>query len=247
MRYFYIEPGAIAGKNALIVDPDAGHIRKVLRLKPNDIIGLFDGSGLEYHARIHRFTPRGITAVIENAVASASESPVQITLAQGFLKEKKMDELVRQLTELGINQWMPFMAQRSVPKPSEKQLEKRVERWQTISKQAIKQCRRGRYMRVDAPLAYEDALVFAEDHDLKIVFWENEVTPLKDIKRQCEGMPVSSIFVMVGPEGGLTEQEVALARASGFRIAGLGPRILRAETATLAACSLVQHIFGDLG
>ena len=247
MRYFYIEPEAIDGKKALITEPDAGHIRKVLRLKPGDIIGLLDGSGYEYHARIDSFGNQGIKAVIEKKNECVSESPARITLAQGFLKEKKMDELVRQLTELGISQWIPFMARRSVPKPSERQLEKRVERWQTISKQAIKQCQRGRYVQVNPPISYEETLQQASDYDAKILFWEDEATPLKEIKTQIGDKPIQRLFIIIGPEGGLTEQEVALAKASGFYIAGLGPRILRAETATIAACALAQHIFGDLG
>ena len=247
MRYFYVEPEAITGKKVLITEPDAGHIRKVLRLKPDDIIGLFDGSGFEYHARINEFTKPGIKAVIEARIECPTESPVHITLAQGFLKEKKMDELVRQLTELGINAWVPFMAARSVPNPDDKKLAKRVARWQTISKQSIKQCHRGRYMQVNDPVSYEDALEAAAGCDAKIVFWEDEKTPLKAIQAQFKDRQVQTLFVMIGPEGGLTEQEVALAKAAGFHVAGLGPRILRAETATIAACSLVQHVFGDLG
>ena len=247
MRYFFVEPETIRGKQVRIAEPDAGHIRKVLRLKPGYLIGLLDGSGSEYHARIEAMDREGVLAVIENQVECRSESPIDLTLAQGFLKESKMDDLVRQLSELGVNRWIPFMAERSIPSPNDQQLIRRTERWQTISRQAIKQCRRGRVMQVSAPLSFTDMLSASRDSDLRIAFWENETTPLRDLRNAIGEKPVASVFVLVGPEGGLADWEVRDAKAAGFHVAGLGPRILRAETATVAACALVQHLFGDLG
>ncbi|MBA3028722.1 MAG: 16S rRNA (uracil(1498)-N(3))-methyltransferase [Desulfobacteraceae bacterium] len=247
MRYFYIQPQTIQGKKALITEPDAGHIRKVLRLKPDDSIGLLDGEGFEYLARIEEISNHGIHVLIENQFPCTTESPLSLTLAQGFLKESKMDDLVRQLTELGVNRWLPFMAERSISRPDEKQLTRRMERWRTISSQAIKQCHRGRFMDIERALSFQDMVLSAKNHDLALLFWEEETRPLREIQASFGAHPIASVFIVIGPEGGLTQEEVGHAKAAGFHIAGLGPRILKAETATLAACSLIQHLFGDLG
>lgn len=247
MRYFYIQPRAINGKKALLAEPDAGHIQKVLRLKAGDPIGLLDGEGFEYHARIEAFLNPGVAAAIENRFPCTTESALNLTLAQGFLKEAKMDDLVRQLTELGVNRWVPFMAERSIPKPDEKQLARRLARWQTISREAIKQCRRGRFLEIQGPVSFRDMVLSAKGSDLKLLFWEEETRPLREINASLGSDSITSVFIIIGPEGGLTRGEVDQAQAAGFHIAGLGPRILKAETAALAACSVVQHLFGDLG
>jgi len=247
MRYFYIEPTTISGNLALIGGSDEKHIKKVLRLKPGDEVGLFDGKGFEYRARIERFSSAGVEVLILEQAKSIHESPVEIALAQGFLKERKMDDLVRHLTELGVSRYIPFIAARSVSRPGKKQLAQRMERWVTISKEALKQCRRSRFMEISEILSFTEALEAALPFEVKLLFWENESTRLCEIPECVGSGPVHSVFVMIGPEGGFTEEEVALARDSGFVTAGLGPRILRAETATLAAGALAQYLFGDMG
>jgi 16S rRNA (uracil1498-N3)-methyltransferase len=244
MRYFFIEQPPETGRTVTITGPDKNHIKSVLRLAPGDVIGLLDGNGFEYPAEIISISVRGVEVLVKEKIpASAKESPVQITVAQGFLKEKKMDDLVRYLTELGMSRWVPFMAARSVPRPDKHQLASRTKRWKTISAQSIKQCRRGRTMEIGETLTFKDMLNAAEAYDIKIVFWENRA----EIAMPDPGNPGDKIFVIIGPEGGLTQAEVDQATADGFVTAGLGPRILRAETATIAACTLVQHLFGDMG
>jgi 16S rRNA (uracil1498-N3)-methyltransferase len=251
MRYFYLEPFVvetdISGHRVMISGPDARHIQKVLRLKPNDPIGLFDGLGVEYQGKILSFTHTGVEVEIIDRRPVETESPTRIVVAQGFLKETKMDGIVRQLTELGITGWIPFMASRSVARPDPNQLEKRMIRWNAISQQAIKQCRRGKALEIGETLTYEQAIKTAGDFDVKIAFWENEPRPLGEIADAINKNMVHSVFVLLGPEGGLTQEEIELARDFGFIAAGLGPRILRAETATLTACALVQFLFGDMG
>ena len=170
---------------------------------------------------------------------------MQIVLAQAYLKDKKMDELVRRLTELGVTRWIPFMARRSVPTPDEKRGLARHQRWQKISLEAVKQCRRSRPMTIDAPVSFAQALEMAQSHDLKLFFWEGVgAAPLT----RPAGQPgPKRVFVMVGPEGGFDADEQRRAQAQGFCMTGMGPRILRAETATVAACTLIQFLFGDMG
>jgi len=248
MRRFYIEPSKVAeasGSTPVISGSDARHIKNVLRLKPGDIIGLFDGTGLEYEARIVTLYHNRVEVSIISSSYSRTESPVKIIVAQAFLKNRKMDGLVRQLTELGITKWIPFIAKRSVPRPSKKRLWARSERWKNIAKEAIKQCRRSQIMEIGATISFEEALNFENECDLKIVFWENESKSINSKLLQPD-RHYKRIYVMLGPEGGFTEQEIENARACGFVVASLGPRILRAETATIVACALLQYLFGDI-
>ena len=245
MRRFKIDAQAILKDACVIRNPDANHIVNVLRLKAGDRVVLFDGAGREYEAVITEILRGEVRLAIEKSNPSQAESPVRITLAQGFLKDKKMDTLIRQLTELGISRWIPFFGARSVPHPNAARLEKRMVRWQKITTEALKQCRRAQSPRIMMPAGFEQMLAAGADADVKIAFWEEEKTILPAAKR----MPAENleVFIILGPEGGLTEAEIHSARQAGFKSVSLGPRILRAETATLAACTLVQHLYGDMG
>ncbi|MCG6973887.1 MAG: 16S rRNA (uracil(1498)-N(3))-methyltransferase [Desulfobacterales bacterium] len=243
MRYFFVD--SLEPEDAIfsITGPDARHIRTVLRLKPGDKIGLFDGKGFDCEAQIVDFSPGKVTASLIRRFPSTAESPIQITIAQGFLKERKMDGLVRQLSELGITKWMPFIAERSVSIPDKKQLASRAKRWEKIAKEAVKQCRRGRIMKIGDTASFSQVLNLAGDCDLKIAFWENESRPVQPINPQS---PVQTVFALIGPEGGFTRREIEVAKDYGFIAASLGPRILRAETAAVAASVLLQYLFGDM-
>jgi 16S rRNA (uracil1498-N3)-methyltransferase len=246
MRYFFIEPSKISGSTSIITGSDARHIKTVLRLKPGDKIGLYDGRGVEYRAEIITFSPESVNVSITDSFPSTAESPIRIVIAQAFLKEKKMDGLVRQLTELGITKWIPFFAERSVPRPDKKQISARSQRWEKIAKEALKQCKRGRIIEIGETVSFEDMLNAAASSDLKIVFWENEIKSVNS-RLPKPHRQINTIFAVLGPEGGLTSREIQSARNRGFVTAALGPRILRAQTATLAASVLLQYIFGDMG
>jgi 16S rRNA (uracil1498-N3)-methyltransferase len=243
MRYFFIDSLKPKDDILSVTGPDARHIRTVLRLKPGDKIGLFDGKGFECEAEIVDLPPGKVTASLIRSFPSRAESPIHITIAQGFLKERKMDGLVRQLSELGITNWMPFIAERSVPMPDKNQLLSRTKRWEKIAREAVKQCRRGLIMEIGATASFSKVLSLAQDCDLKIAFWEDESRPVQPLNN---GKPIQTVFALIGPEGGFTQKEIEAAKDHGFVTAGLGPRILRAETATLAASVLLQYLFGDM-
>jgi len=175
----------------------------VLRLKPGDKILLFDGKGSEYEARITALAPKRVEVSIIRGFLSATESPVQIIVAQAFLKDRKMDILVRQLTELGITKWVPFISARSVPRPDKKRLAARAERWEKIAREAIKQCRRGRVMETGSAVSFEDALNIGRACDLKILFWEKETEPVSFKFLQSDDRQYNKIFAVLGPEGGI--------------------------------------------
>ncbi len=246
MRRFFIHPKEISAPTPTLTDDEAAHIKNVLRLKPGDNIRLFDGSGLEYNAEIMTLSDNNVEVSILDRIASIDDPPVEITFAQAFLKARKMDVLVRQLTELGISKWIPFIATRSVPKPDPKHLFKRTERWKKIVLAALKQSNRGRFAEIGESASFKDILGLAPDHDLKIVFWEKESKPLHRSLSSSSG-PCHKILAMMGPEGGFTADEIKDAKAAGFVTAALGPRTLRAETASIVACALLQYLFGDMG
>lgn len=247
MRYFFIEQSELTCQSPAVRGSDAGHIKNVLRLKPGDIIRLFDGTGIDYEAKIVNLSPGSIEVSVIRSFPSTAESPIQITVAQALLKDRKMDALIRQLTELGITSWIPFTAKRSVPRPDQKRLFKRAERWKKIAKEALKQCKRGRITEISRTISFEDALNLGKVSDLKIVFWEKESKPIDKTFLSTHATHPKNIFIMLGPEGGFTSKEIEMARERGFTTAALGPRILRAETATIAACTLMQYLFGDIG
>ena len=226
---------------------EAHHIKNVLRLKPGDCIKLFDGTGFEYEAVIRKMSAAKVDAEILSRDRAILRSGVQIVVAQAFLKEKKMDDLVRKLCELGVAKWIPFFSQRSIPRPDPSRLAGRSRRWHRIAAEALKQCRRIDLPEIAGALSFEEVLEFSKTCDLNIVFWENESTPFYSGIESNEKHPIKKILLMLGPEGGFTHQEIQMAEHSGFVVAGLGPRILRAETATLAAVTLAQYLFGDMG
>jgi len=122
----------------------------VLRLTPGDFIMLFDGSGNEYESIIEKILHNKVSVVLKDKKSSTSESPVQLIAAQAILKDRKMDTLLRQLTELGVTKWIPFSAERSVPRPDANRIAKRIQRWEKIVRESLKQCKRGCLPKIDA-------------------------------------------------------------------------------------------------
>jgi 16S rRNA (uracil1498-N3)-methyltransferase len=247
MRTFFIEPAAAAKSEVIIEGSQAHHIKNVLRLKPGDQLKLCDGTGGEYEAIIRNMDAESVDVDIQRRLRSTPEMRPRISVAQAFLKEKKMDDLVRKLSELGISDWLPFFPERSVARPDGARLAGRIHRWQRIAAEAMKQCRRKTILNIHEPYTFEKLLQITESCDLKIVFWEGEAVPFDANRTMKNEPPPQSIVIMLGPEGGFAPQEIDAVRQSGFLTAGMGPRILRAETAAIAASTLVQYLFGDMG
>lgn len=247
MRHFYIDPCRLKDHVVAIKGSEAHHIKNVLRLRPGDNIKLFDGSGREYEAVIINESPNKIEIEVLRSRHVEVKPSVQIIVAQAYLKAKKMDDLVRMLCELGIATWIPFFSERSIARPSQKRLDNRNARWKRIAQEALKQCRRLESLEIKRPWLFEEVLNFGETCDLKILFWEDESKLLDTPLVATPARSIDRILVILGPEGGFTSREVEMAVNSDFVCASLGPRILRAETATLVACTLIQYLYGDMG
>ncbi len=246
MHYFFIDPADLRKNPVTLTGSEVRHMKNVLRLKRGSRVCVVDGQGFEYEAVITRFLADAAELKIERKRLSTKESPVRICVAQALLKEKKMDRLLRHLCELGIALWLPFVSERSVPTPAAKRWAARRERWQKIVKESLKQCKRATLPEISATRTLADVLGYGKSCDFQIVFYENESATLNSLITPLPQPRSQSILLVLGPEGGFTEGEIETARAAGCLVAGLGPRILRAETATIAACTLAQSLFGDM-
>lgn len=216
-------------------------------MKPGDEIIVVDGSGATYVAIIRNIDIKAVDVAILRPYHSTAESPLRVTIAQAMLKGPKMDVSIQHLTELGIMRWIPYFAKRSVPVPDPKRMVKRLERWKKIAQESVKQCQRSKIPDIVSPCSFESMLDLAQECKLKIAFWENAAHN-GSLRSDIAGeKPFSEVFVVLGPEGGFDPHEIDSMRKSGFITATLGPRILRAETATLSACTIIQFLLGDMG
>ncbi|MFH0782710.1 MAG: 16S rRNA (uracil(1498)-N(3))-methyltransferase [Pseudomonadota bacterium] len=243
MRRFYFHPQSRRGDTIFLSEEESRHVVKVLRLPVGSEVELLDGQGTVYRASIVATGGRQVEARIEAVVAQDPGVAKTVWVAQGILKGEKMDTVVQKCTELGVTRLSPFESSRCQGKADFGQNRKRHERWQRIGLAACKQCLRPRFMQIDAPMSLADFLQNT-DAPLRLLFWEEEKNVhLQDISTLQEAQNVA---LMLGPEGGFSREEIDLARQFGWTTVSLGERILRAETATLTAVSIVQFLIGNL-
>ncbi|MFQ5672057.1 MAG: 16S rRNA (uracil(1498)-N(3))-methyltransferase [Nitrospinales bacterium] len=244
---FFVPPEHISNDRVAVRGSDVAHIRTVLRLKPGDDIHVFDGRGVLYTVRLDAVRSREAAGAIVARTKIQTEPLVAITLGQAVLKGNKFDGVIRKAVELGVGCIVPLQTERTVVKISEADRVKKHRRWQKIAAEASKQCGRGMVPTVgEAALSIERFCIDCQGHGLKLAFWENEEhTRLRDLSAAAPDALKDGIACLVGPEGGLTLAEVETARAHGFRCVTLGPRKLRAETASVAVLSIIQNLWGD--
>ncbi|SCY22245.1 16S rRNA (uracil(1498)-N(3))-methyltransferase [Desulfoluna spongiiphila] len=247
MRRFFIKKEDITENHGIIKGDEARHMIRVLRLKTGGHIILLDGQGGEYDAVIDEIQEKSVAVTLTASREEAVSSLPSITLCQAFLKEKKMDDLVRHLTELGMAAFQPFFSSRVVARPKGDKLEKREARWEKIAGEAVKQCGRTTAPAICRTTELKALLqeLPSGPHTLKLFFWEEAQVSFKQLEA-LDTNGLTDITLIIGPEGGFTREEADMAKEAGFLIAGLGTRILRAETAPLAALSIVQYLFGDM-
>lgn len=243
---FYIPKENIHSGRATLAGAELEHMRKVLRLGPGDAVTLFDDEGFEHEATIASYSAGAAEIAITKSSRPARESPLAVTLAQALGKGDKLDLVVEKATELGVAAIVPFVCGRTVPKLDRDAATRRRERWRRIALGAAKQSGRTRVPEIHELMDFSSLVEHPSAFDLKILFWENEHgRGLKQL--HAEHPQIASLFLVVGPEGGFTAEEAELASAKGFCAAGLGRRILRTETAAIAAVALAQFLWGDLG
>lgn len=245
MRRFLFNPATGDGDVVFLSEEESRHISRVLRMLPGTEVELFDGAGTVFKAVILKTGSR-VTARLGQCLGKKEIQLKPVWVAQGLLKGKKMDMVVQKCTELGATRFTPFVSSRCQGKLVRVQSSRRLERWQRLTIAACKQCMRNQPMLVDETLAFADLLELYEvaPSPLRLLFWEEEtVTRLDDLPSFAQ---FNSICLILGPEGGLTEEEVEMAKIKGWRTVTLGERILRAETANLSAVSIVQYLAGNI-
>lgn len=246
MARFFVPKKNLREKKGAIGGAELEHMRKVLRLRPGDRVTLFDDEGWEHEGIIRSYTEKlGEVEILESA-RPKRESPLSITLAQALGKGEKMDWIVEKATELGVRSMVPFFSSRTVPKLDTEKMERRKARWEKIALGAAKQSGRTQIPEILAVSDFAELVCRPWQCALKLLFWEGESRrSLTEIREETARL--DSLLLVIGPEGGFSPEEAVEAMRRGFKPVGLGRRILRTETAALAAISIVQFLWGDMG
>lgn len=247
MRRFYTEPENISGNIATIFE-DASHITKVLRMEVGQQIILFDGTGVEYLARLTELNPKSCTAEITEKKFSEQEPEIKITIFQGIPKSGKMESIIQKSVELGVSGIVPTAMDRCVAKlDNNKKEAERVKRWNKVSLEAAKQCGRGLVPSVEPPISFSKALDKLKEFDLAIMPYEvlGHAGECSLRKTLTDG-DFKTVGVLIGPEGGFSEKEAESAAQAGVKLVGLGKRILRTETVAAAITSMIMYEKGEM-
>ena len=246
MRRFFVRPEDVGERELRLRGDEAAHLARVLRLGPGAKVVVFDGCGQEYVAGVERIETEDVVCRILRDAALQPSPAVSIALGQGLPKAEKFEWVIQKTTELGVADIVPLLTERVIPHISQPHLAKKASRWERLAREACKQSGRATVPHLWSPTPLETFFASWQRAELKLVLWEGEdARLLRTVLAASE--PVVSVAVVVGPEGGLTPQEVARGEAYGFLAVGLGKRILRTETAGVVAVALLQYRFGDLG
>lgn len=240
MQRFYVNKNGVTEGLITITGDDAMHISKVLRLGAGDELIVCDGEGNDYFCQIENALKTEVTLKIIKTQQNNTEPPIEITLYQAIPKSDKMEYIIQKCVELGVTFVVPVESKYCVAKLKD---DKKLVRWQKIADEASKQCGRGRKTVIHPPVAFKDAVKNIPDGSLKIIPYENEKE--NKLKNTLKNSKLSKISVFIGPEGGFSEEEIALAKENGIIPVTLGPRILRTETAPIAVISACMYELGD--
>jgi 16S rRNA (uracil1498-N3)-methyltransferase len=219
----------------------ARYVGRVLRLRPGDLLTVFDGSGGEYSATIGKVTREELNLDVGEHFARNTESPLRVRLVQGVSRGERMDMVVQKATELGVHRISPVLTDFSVVKLPPDRAAKRHMHWQKIAQSACEQCRRNVVPAIDAPQSLDDW--FANDAgtgEPQLILTAEAPDTMQAIE-----LPDRDLTILIGPEGGFSTAEFERAAIAGMHAVRLGPRVLRTETAALAALSIAQATWGD--
>ncbi len=244
MGKFFVLPQQIQDDTIHIEGGDALHIGKVLRLTVGDRITVCDGAGVDYEAQIQQMRPQEVLAKIVGRKRADTEPSLRVVLYQGIPKGTKMDYVIQKAVELGVAQIVPVALKRTVVKLDAKGAAGKVVRWNKIAAEASKQCNRAVIPQVAPVVTLHEALSQMQQQ-LKLIPYEaEEKKGLRDALQQYP--QVSSVGVLIGPEGGFDREEVEQAISAGLLPVRLGKRILRTETAPLAVIAALMYAYGEL-
>lgn len=246
MRRFFVRPEDVGGLELRLQGDEAAHLLHALRLRPGTPIVAFDGLGHEYVATIERLDEDEVICRITCQRDSPHAQGVSITLGQGLPKGDKFEWVIQKTTELGVTELVPLLTERVVPRLSAHHTGAKRVRWERLAREACKQCGRSAVPRLSSPMSLDTFCMTFQQADLRLLLWEEERRRRLRTILGASGQ-VTSVAIIIGPEGGLTPTEVARGESYGFLAVSLGERILRTETASMTIVALLQHRFGDLG
>ena len=245
-RFFVDKKNINLENNTCIIEgEDVKHISKVLRCRIGEEIEVCDNNNNEYICEITNIDKNQVELNILEKVDIQRESDLKIKVYQGLPKGPKMEMILQKLTEVGVDEIILVQTKRTVVKVDDKKEDKKLERWERIIYEAAKQSKRGKLPTLRGVLTFKEALADMKENDFNIAPYENEKT--KSIKQAIKGVNINNIGIFVGPEGGFEETEIEAIEDIGGQSVSLGPRILRTETASLVASSIVLYELSDLG
>ncbi|MBN3525891.1 16S rRNA (uracil(1498)-N(3))-methyltransferase [Paenibacillus apiarius] len=257
MQKYFIAPEQFGEQHIQITGNDAHHIMNVMRAKPGAIVLVSDGASREAKAAIERCENGTVEARIVELLDADREPAVLVSIAQSLPKGDKMELIIQKCTEIGAGRFIPFVSERTIVQYDQKKEAKRLERWGKIAKEAAEQSHRNRVPAIDSAVSWKALAEHFSGHDLVLLCYEDEAgTLLRDVlepfyktfhSETAQPQQAARILVIIGPEGGFSAREVEAAVAAGARCVSLGRRILRAETAGMAACACIMYQFGELG
>ncbi|AYV67193.1 16S rRNA (uracil(1498)-N(3))-methyltransferase [Niallia circulans] len=229
-----------------IQEDDYHHIVRVMRMDIDDEIYCVNSLQQAARCRIEKISENEVIAKVVQWLEGEIELPVSVSIVSGLPKGDKLEWIIQKGTELGAFKFIPFIAARSVVKWDEKKGGKKLVRWNKIAKEAAEQSHRTMIPEVSSPISIKELIKLSEGYNVKLIAYEEEAREgessvlTKSLQSMTKGQSILALF---GPEGGLTESEVALLKEHGFMTCGLGPRILRTETAPLYLLSAVSYHF----
>ncbi len=247
---FFVPPPQIHDGNVCIRGTDVWHMTKVLRLSPGQKIVVFDGTGREYLVVLETVKRQEVFGVIQEQWAQVSESRLKLTLVQAIPKADKMDLIVQKAAEIGVNEIIPLNSARSVWGTKTKhsqpaKVHQRLERWSRIGIEAAKQSGRSSVPLIRPVLSLDELFIQPQQADVKLLLWEEEEQRTFKETLRTQKSPVQSAAIVIGPEGGFSQEESERFHQHGYLPVLLGKRILRTETAGLVVLGILQYEFGD--
>lgn len=241
MYQFFVEDTQVSASAVTIEGSDVNHIKNVLRMKCGEKVRISTQSGKNYYCELTEITENIVQADILEEIAEGTELPNKIYLFQGLPKADKMELVIQKAVELGAYEIIPVAMKNCVVKLDDKKAENKVRRWQEIAKSAAKQSKRSLIPKVRMPLTYKQAVEMAKKLQAVFMPYENE-RGMAATKEAVERLTLGqSIGVFIGPEGGFSPEEIALAKDENMQLISLGKRILRTETAGLATLAILAY------
>ncbi len=240
LHRFIVSRECVDCNTVRITGQDAKQITNVLRLAPGDRIAAVDGSGSAMIVSLAEVTSSAVTGTVVEVCPIETEARVKVTLAQSLPKGDRLEFIVQKGTELGVSSFEVITSSRTIARPPDNKIESRLTRWRTIAKEASEQSCRAIVPAVQGITPLSRFVERIGEFDLALVLWESEEhTGVREALQASRG--ATSVLLLVGPEGGFEEDEVRLMTANGARAVSLGPRVLRCETAAVAAAAIVVY------